>query len=253
MDEPTARRDVARRRREVEAESAAREKCTAGVPLARLIPYRFTEAPEIVMLRRPSSGTAAIFRDLAAGLVSAEEGDPQVVVVTSPGASEGKSLVCVNLALALAAGAANEVLLLNADFRAVGVDGWVRPAPKVGLAELLRGETDLEHVILDLQNAPLKLLPAGTPPLEPSALLATGSGEALMRDLREHFRWIVVDTPPVEECNDADVIGGWSDGILLVVRARRTRESSFLRTLSSITSTRVLGTVFNDEMEPMKG
>jgi len=253
MDEPRPRRDVERRLREAAQEPAAREKLTAGVPLARLIPYRFTDLPEIMMLRGPSSAAAARFRDLAADLTSAADGGPQVVVVTSPGPREGRSLVSVNLALALAAGAANEVLLLNADFRGASLDRWVRPGPKVGLAELLRGETDLEHVILDLQNAPLKLLPAGTPPLEPSALLAAGPGEELLRALRNRFRRIVVDTPPVEECNDADVIGGWSDGILLVVRARKTRESSFLRTISSISSARVLGTILNEETDSPMG
>ena len=38
------------------------------------------------------------------------------------------------------------------------------------------------------------------------------------------------------------------DGILMVVRARRTRESSFLRALSSLTSCPILGTVYNDEV-----
>jgi capsular exopolysaccharide synthesis family protein len=248
MDDSGPGRDVKGRFEDAAGDSAGRKKYTVGVPLPRLIPYRFSALPEIVMLRRPRSPAGTEFRRLAAELAAIEEGGPQVVVVTSPGAREGRSLVSVNLALAMAAESAQDVLLLNADFRGASIDGWIEPAPKVGLAEMLRGETGLEHVILDLQNAPLKVLPAGTPPGEPAALLAAGSGEALLRDLRGRFERIVIDTPPVEECNDADMVGGWSDGILMVVRAHRTRESSFLRALSSVTSGRIVGTVFNDEI-----
>ena len=249
MDDSRSRRDVKSRLEEAARSPAERERYTAGVPLSKLIPYRLSELPEIVMLRRPRSLAAARFRDCVTELAALQGGFPQVIAVTSPGAAEGKSLICVNLALAMAAGGEGDVLLLNADFRGASIDGWIRPAPKVGLAEMLRGETELEHVVLDLQNAPLKVLPAGAPPAEPAALLAAGSGEPLLRDLRRRFARIVIDTPPVEECNDADVIGGWSDGILVVVRAHRTRESSFVRTLSSIGSVRVLGTVLNDEAD----
>ena len=46
---------------------------------------------------------------------------------------------------------------------------------------------------------------------------------------------------------DADVLGGLSDGILLVTRSERTRQSAYLQAIASVSSTRVLGTVLNDQ------
>lgn len=221
-------------------------KLTAGVPLAKLIKRRLSDAPELVMLNDPHSVGAEKFRRLKTVLLHDEEGAPQVIVVTSPAPSEGKSVVAANLALSFAADRQGEVLLLDADLRRPTVIQWLNPAPKLGLSELLMGLTELEHVLLELDNSPLKILPAGTPPKDPVELISTDYTGAVISTLRERFQTIIIDTPPIVPFTDADAIGRLSDGVLVVARSGSTRRAALLQAIESVTATRVLGTVLND-------
>jgi capsular exopolysaccharide synthesis family protein len=227
-------------------EPLQRGKLTAGVPLPKLIKRRLADAPELVMLGRTRGVAVEKFRRLKTVLLHQEEGAPQVIVVTSAAPSEGKSVVSVNLALSFAADKQGEVLLLDADLRRPTVDGWLSPAPKLGMAELLRGQTELDHALLELENSPLRVLPAGTVPKNPAELLAGDAADALMRALRQRFSRIIIDTPPIVPFTDADVIGRLSDGIVIVARARSTRTSMLDQAINSVTSAPVLGTVLND-------
>jgi capsular exopolysaccharide synthesis family protein len=220
-------------------------KLTAGVPLPKLIKRKMLESPELVLLGQPRSVAAERFRRLKTILLHAEP-PPQVVVVTSAAPNEGKSVVATNLALAFAADERGEVLLLDADLRRPTVERWLHPEPKLGLAELLRRQTEVEHVLLELQNSPLRVIPAGTPPRDPVALLSADGAAELMSQLRRRFERIVIDTPPIVPFTDADVIGRLSDGLLVVARCGSTRRAMLQQAIASVTSTRVLGTVLND-------
>jgi len=220
------------------------DKITAGVPLAKLIKRKIASIPEIVMIHTPRSIAAERFRRLKTVLIN-EAPDAQVMAITSAGPSEGKSLTAVNLALAFAADRQGDVLLIDADMRRPTVEKWLHPAPQLGFAELLRGETSLDHAVIELENSPLKILPAGDPPGDPVELLSSTSSRTLMAELRERFFRVVIDTPPIVPFTDADAIGGVCDGVLVVARTNVTRRSAVGQAVRSVTSTQVLGTVLN--------
>lgn len=222
------------------------EKLTAGVPLVKLIKRELLEEPEIVMLSRGRSLAAEKFRRLKTILANEEGGGPQVIVVTSTGPSEGKSLIAMNIALAFAADSDDNVLLVDGDLRRPMVERWVSPPPKLGLSEVLEHRTELDHTVLELKNATLKVLPAGVPPRDPVVLLSSASARDLFQTLRQKYSRIIIDTPPIVPFTDADAIGMLSDGLLLVVRSGKTRRTLFEQAVQSVTSTRMLGIVLND-------
>lgn len=231
---------------EEEDGSKKNEMITAGVPLAKLIKRKFIKAPEVVMIGQAHSLAAERFRRLKTTLLN-EQGDSiQVIVVTSSGPGEGKSLVSTNLSMAFAADKQGEVLLIDADMRRPSIGRLLDPPPKLGLTEILRGQTELDHAILELENSPLKVLPSGTPVRNPVDLLASARSKEMFDTLRARFRRIIVDTAPVVPFTDADVIGGFSDGVLLVARSGHTQQTLFARAIASITSTKIVGTVLND-------
>jgi capsular exopolysaccharide synthesis family protein len=222
------------------------EKITAGVPLVKLIKRKIVKAPEVVMLNQAHSLAAERFRRLKTTLLN-EQGDSiQVIVVTSSGPGEGKSLISTNLAMAFAADKQGEVLLIDADMRRPSIGRLLDPPPKLGLTEILRGQTELDHAILELENSPLKVLPSGTPVRNPVDLLSSARAQSMFVTLRQRYRRVIVDTAPVVPFTDADVIGANSDGVLLVARSGHTQQSLFARAISSITSTKIVGTVLND-------
>jgi receptor protein-tyrosine kinase/non-specific protein-tyrosine kinase len=221
-------------------------KLTAGVPLPKLIKRRLTSNPELVMLADHRSVTAERFRRLKTMLQHGADGGPQVIVVTSAAPSEGKSVVATNLALAFAGDHQGEVLLIDADLRRPTVERWLSPAPKLGFSELLLGQTEVDHVLLELENSPLRVIPAGTPPRDPVELLSAAMTGRLLETLRTRFQRIVIDTPPIVPFTDADAVGRYADGVLLVARSGSTRRAMLLQALASVTSTQLLGLVLND-------
>jgi capsular exopolysaccharide synthesis family protein len=221
-------------------------KFTEGVPLVKLIKRRFVDDPEIVMLSKVRSVAAEKFRRLKTMLANAENGGPQILVITSAGPEEGKSVVSANLALAFAADVQDEVLLIDADLRRPTVDRWIQPEPNLGLAELLSDQAGLDHTIVELENAPLKILPAGNPPPDPVELLGSETARELLGRLRARYRRVIIDTPPSVPFTDADAVAAFGDGVLMVVRAGVTRRASYLQATQSITSAPLLGAVLND-------
>jgi capsular exopolysaccharide synthesis family protein len=219
---------------------------TEGVPLAKLIKRRLAIDPELVMLSQSRSIAAEKFRRLKTILANLRTPNPQAIVITSAGPGEGKSLVSINLALAFAADTEGEVLLIDADLRRPAIGQWISPAPKLGLAELLGEQIDLDHALLEIENSPLRILPAGTPPDDPVELLGSERARNLMASLRKRFRRVIIDTPPSVPFTDADAVGAYCDGVLLVVRARVARAASFLQVTESLTSAPLLGVVLND-------
>lgn len=224
----------------------APKKVTEGVPLVKLIKRKLAAEPEIVMLSEPRSVAAEKIRRLKTILANAENGGPQVLVVTSAGPEEGKSFVSINLALAFAAEARDAVLLVDADLRRPTVEHWIQPQPKLGLSELLTEQTELEHTVLELENSPLHVLPAGGLPEDPIELLGSDRARDVIQQLRSRFRRVIIDTPPSVPFADADAIGAFSDGVLVVARAAATRKANYVQAIHSLTSAPVIGSVLND-------
>jgi capsular exopolysaccharide synthesis family protein len=221
-------------------------KVTAGVPLARFLERRLRSAPELVVLSRPSSDGASRFRDLCARLEENGATAPRTILVTSPGETEGRSIVAVNLALAWAARQPDQVVLVEADLRRPSLASRIEPQPVVGLAELLAEQTELEHVLIEVSGFPIHVLPAGEPPGEPVRLLASDALGGLMGLLADRYRRIVIDTPPIVPYTDADLVGRFGDGVLIVARAGRTRRGQLVQALGSVTSAPLLGVLLND-------
>jgi protein-tyrosine kinase len=222
------------------------EALTSGVPLVKLIKRNLIDSPELVMLGARHSVAAERFRRLKARLINEHADNLGVMVITSATAGDGKSLVAINTALAFAADMNGEVLLIDADLRRSGIARWLEPTPKFGFSEILGGKTELEHALIELENAPLKILPAGSPTRDPVELLSSERADNLFLELRRRFKYVIVDTPPIVPFTDADVLGRLSDGVLLVARNDMTLQSLFRRAVESVTSTDVLGIVLND-------
>ena len=223
----------------------SRERLAEGVPLAMIRKREIIPSPEIVMLSQPRSVHAERFRRLKATLTHRYGDETKVIVVTSGIPGEGKSTISLNLALVFAAEGGARTLLIDGDLRRPRIGSMLKPAPQLGLTEVLTGRTELVHAVLHLSNSPLEILPAGSPTPEPGELLTSNEAGDLFASLREKYDRIVVDTPPVIPFTDADTLGALSDGVILVARAGTTPKAAYTQGVATVTSTRILGTVLN--------
>lgn len=151
---------------------------------------------------------------------------PFVLVISSPGVGDGKTLTAQNLAVALALRGEERTLLLDGDLRKGAVHGRLGIAPQPGLAEVLLGACGWEQAMVRLEKPPqMYVLPAGEPKRNPSELLSLSGWPELAGKLRKHFDYVIVDSPPVSLLADFDLIAAVCDGVVLVVRPNHTDRS----------------------------
>ena len=193
---------------------------------------------------------------LASILCAGENGDrPRVIALTSANPMEGKTTVASNLALALAE-IGWRVLLIDADLRKGRLHKIFQVSNSWGLSNLLHGQ-ELPQVgkwmVIRTSYPNLCLLPAGSVTSNISALLHSPRAVELLQRMREGFRTVIIDTPPLLHIPDARVLGRLADGVILVVRSTQTtREAAAAVTQRLMEDgTRVLGTVLN-EWDPRK-
>ncbi len=221
----------------------------AGVPLGQVIPRKLVRSDELVVLGRPISPEAERYRRLVSILESGAGGGerpPQVITVTSSLPGEGKTLTALNLSLAMAENTDRRVLLIDADLRKPSVSKHISPKAKLGLSDLLDDGSGLDHCLLTFQQSRLVLLPAGAPSANPLGKLRSGEFSKIIHQVREKFGVVIIDTPPSVPFADASVINQQGDGILLVLRSRKTPKSAVNKLLEAFGEGEILGTVLND-------
>jgi succinoglycan biosynthesis transport protein ExoP len=169
----------------------------------------------------------------------------RVLLVTSAAGGEGKSVTAVNLALALCSSLEGRVLLLDGDLRRPQVHKHLGLNPAKGFSDLLlRPDGDINSYVSKFQD--LYVIGGGAEPVNPVGLLASRGAAEIFARLRKEFRFIVLDSPPIVPIADSHILAGLADGVVIVVRARRTPRELFRRAIESLGASNVLGVVLND-------
>ncbi len=203
--------------------------------------------PSLIVKDSPRSATSAAFRMLQSNLIFAGTGQsPRSIAITSAMPQEGKSTIAANLAVSVSQ-LGKKVLLIDADLHAPFQHQiWDVPSA-IGLTTVLVGQTELQQAVVTVLPD-LDLLPAGILPPNPSALLGAQSMANLLDRAMRQYDFVILDTPPISIAADAAVLGKWSDGVVLVVRAGqlKTQQATFAKTCLDQSGQKVLGQVVND-------
>lgn len=170
----------------------------------------------------------------------------RTLCVSSPQVGDGKSVTALNVAGALALKLGQSVLLVDGDFRRASLAEMLGVPSSPGLANVLAGECHWSEAVgrLDRVNN-LYLLPAGRRPEHPAELYDSAAWPSLCAELRQHFRSVIIDSPPVGLVADYDLIQAAVDGVILVVRPDHTRRDLCMRALQTVPPEKLVGVVIN--------
>ena len=169
----------------------------------------------------------------------------KVVLVTSPGAGEGRSTTVANLAATLAE-TGRSVAVVDCDLRNPVLDRVLDVDAGVGLSDLLATpgtRYDFADIARPTGVRGVSLVPSGRPAPNPAGLLP-GAREALLR-WRGAADVMIVDTPPALLANDAAELVPAADGVLVVAALGRTTADEARRTAELLArlGARVFGVV----------
>ncbi|WP_373484850.1 CpsD/CapB family tyrosine-protein kinase [Acetobacterium malicum] len=153
----------------------------------------------------------------------------QVMLVTSAGKEEGKSTTISNLAVTFAQ-ADKRVLLIDADLRLPHISTIFNiNKRKNGLSNMLVDELPLDSLVNKIENLEkLEILTAGNKHVSPTELLNSEAFETFIKQCREEYDVILIDTPPVLSFADASIISKVVDGVLLVIAAHETKKATIV-------------------------
>ena len=199
-----------------------------------------------VMEKAPKSIDAEAYRSLRSNIeYSSFDDEYRVIVVTSSVPGEGKSTTAGNLAIALAQ-SGNKVLLVDCDMRKPSIHKKFKISNAAGTAELLLRKRLFEEVA-NKYNENLTIITAGKIPPNPSEMLASRAMTAFIKEMKKEFKYIILDTPPLQAVTDAQVLSTKADGVLLVVRAGSTKREMVFNSVDLIKKVqgKVIGTVLN--------
>ena len=199
-----------------------------------------------VMEKAPKSIDAEAYRSLRSNIeYSSFDDEYRAIVVTSSVPGEGKSTTSGNLALSLAQ-SGNKVLLVDCDMRKPSIHKKFKISNMSGTAELLLRKESFEDVA-NCYNENLTIITAGKIPPNPSEMLSSRAMAAFIKEMKKEFKYIILDTPPLQAVTDAQVLSTKADGVLLVVRAGSTKRDAVLNSVDLIKKVKgkVIGMVLN--------
>ncbi|MGQ9865508.1 MAG: GumC family protein [Pseudanabaenaceae cyanobacterium] len=211
------------------------------------ISRKFGESPATFVRDRPQSPIGEAYRMLQGSLNFLRSDKPlQAIAITSAVAGEGKSTVASNLATVMAQ-LGRKVLLVDADMRRpTQAKGWgVKGSP--GLSNLLVGDAVWEDCVQGVMDN-LTLLPSGTLPPDPVAILDSHRMAALLEQWQLIYDCVILDTPPVLAVLDGVLLGRLADGMVVVARPGTVNLRNAQRVKAVLAQARitVLGMVIND-------
>lgn len=195
----------------------------------------------------PSSLAAESYRNLRTALLFTAAGQEQgSLLVTSAIAGEGKTTVTTNLASSFAQAGKN-IVLVDADMRLPRVHKVMGMAPAPGLAELIRGDSDLDEALRRPVDGRFDVITAGRVPPNPSELLACHGFVMLMARLKAMYDLVLIDCPVLLGVSDACIIGAHVDGALLVHRPGSVEKRALVEIRRQLMRAKVnlIGLAFN--------
>jgi capsular exopolysaccharide synthesis family protein len=174
---------------------------------------------------------------------------PRMVLVTSSIASEGKSTVAYNLAIA-SARAGKRTLIIELDLRSatharsinVSLDADQQLEPLRYFAQA----NECVQIVPDIEN--LYIIPSPGVQRQASSILESNEIKRLIDDVRGRFDFVVIDAPALSQNNDALLLEPHTDGLILVTRPGLTQQAVVTEAIDQLNESetiRFLGSVVN--------
>jgi len=201
----------------------------------------------VFVAKNPRSPVAEAFRSLRTNLEYSSVDNPaRIILVTSSGESEGKSTVAANLAIVEAQSGKN-VIIIDADMRRPKVHVQFNKSNRRGLSDVVTGKLRIDDVVKTYDQVEnLSIITCGTIPPNPSELLGSERMSQTLKDLKERFDLVIIDTPPMI-VSDAQILSRKVDGVIFVIIPGQTRAIAALRPMEELRriGSNVLGVVAN--------
>jgi tyrosine-protein kinase Etk/Wzc len=174
------------------------------------------------------------------------EAKNNVIAISGPSPSVGKSFISANLGAVLAQ-SGQKVLVIDADMRKGYLQKQFGLMWENGLSDYLSGQQTLEQVTKETNVEGLSIITRGQIPPNPSELLMHSNFSDLITEIKAKYDIIIIDTPPILAVTDPAIVGGHAGSMLMVTRfgLNAIKEIDYARQRFEQNGIDVKGVVFN--------
>jgi capsular exopolysaccharide synthesis family protein len=204
-------------------------------------------SPSLIAAMSPSGVAAEQYRALRTRIVYRETGGAvNVVLITSPGRGDGKSLTVANLGLTMAQEYQQRICVVDADFRSPQQHRLFGLPAEPGLSDVLAGRASVEEALVLLEEHHITVMPAGTRSAHPAELFGTTTMRRTLEALRSRFDRIILDSPAATPLADVGILSPLMDSVVLIVRAGVTSKPAIHDAIAAVDAGKLLGIVLNE-------
>jgi protein-tyrosine kinase len=179
--------------------------------------------------------------------LTSQDGFNNVIMITSAGGNEGKSLTALNLAISLAQEYDTTALVMDADLRKPSLSSYLNIGLRKGWTDYLKDNVDLHSVMIRTNIGNLRYLPAGRSLANPVECFSSEKMKDLINELKHHYsdRYIIIDAPPVLPFAETRLIGRMADAVIFVVSEGSSTLEDVEESVEALKDANILGIVYN--------
>ena len=178
---------------------------------------------------------------------------PQVVTFCAIEHGNGCSWVTARAGEVLALQGERPVCLVDANLKTPWLEKHFLLGNRTGLTDSIVGSAPVQEYMEPIRGGHLWVMTTGTGGPEMHNVLSSERFRARVAEMRTNFAHVLIDAPPLNRYADAALLGGMSDGMILVLEANVTRRETVRRVKENLVAAKVklLGTVLNKRTYPI--
>lgn len=170
------------------------------------------------------------------------------LAITSALPQEGKSVIAVNLSRVFGLDPLGKTLLIDCDLRKPTVHRFFQVDSAPGVSDAILGKFPLRQVVRSVDTG-MDVITAGSESYDPTQVLDQPAFAEELKSLREEYRYVFLDLPPVLLCPEPIMLSSVADTTLMVVRAWETERAVVRDAVEALGRQKILGFVLNGGTE----
>lgn len=234
-------------------ELEARARSSAAIALMREpVPKNRNELAErrIIFPEMGENPTVKAFREVRTKILQATQGRNCVLMVTSVTGHSGTTFVALNLSSAFAFDEGKTALLFDCNLRNPALHSLFKDQAVLGLTDYLENpKMDVSDIIHPVGIDRLRIIPAGGRREIPGEYFTSARMKGLLDTVRARYpeRFVILDSPPMTESADTQILADLCDYVILVVPYGVVTATQIDNCVKALDRKKLLGVVFNDE------
>lgn len=181
----------------------------------------------LAVFDKPKSALSEAFRTIRSSLQflykKQQVSGSKTLMITSSISGEGKTFCSINIATVFAL-SEKKTVIIGLDLRKPRLADEFGLKNQIGVVNYLIKQNSLAEIINTTQIPNLDVILSGPIPPNPSELILSDAMGELIAELKQHYDYIILDTPPVGLVSDALELAQYADVTLYIVRQNYTKK-----------------------------